>query len=508
VKVQLRKERNLMSAIATAAPARLPADVIPNYSVRSWLLTAPPRRVALLYLVLATVCALIGTLAAGLTRLELLTPQGDLMTAHTFGQLTSLQSVLLMLFFLMPGVAVVFGNALLPSMIGARSLAFPRVAMASWYVYLAGAVLVLGAALFGGVEAGWAHAVSSPQAVSTSSITALAGMFLACLALVMNGMNFLATMHSMRAPEMTWSRCPLFVWAWYGASLITVLAVPLFAMTLGLGILESVLALGMFDPAQGGDPTLLPLLVSYVATPAAFLVLLPVMGIVSEILAAFTRHPVVGQRMVGRCFIALAVLSLLAWGSLAPGGDVPGPFAVTLSLIGLLTLVPFFIVVGHWLATLRRGSITFDPPMLYALGFMVIGTVGMLAGLFLAPIGLGAYLRSTTFAVAQFQYLVLGGGLMGLLGGLHHWWPTLTGRSVPQGPARILAIVVILALQLTYLPLFALGQLGLPAGTHSYPPEFQVYQVLATAGSTLLAGALMCTLLVLAWTLTRKPARV
>ena len=494
-----------MSAIATADPARLPADVTPRYTVRSWLLTAPPRRVALLYLVLATTCAIIGSLAAGLTRLELLTPQGDLMSAHTFGQLTSLQSVLLMLFFLMPGVAVVFGNAILPSMIGARSLAFPRVAMSSWYLYLAGACLVLGAALFGGVEAGWAHAISSPQAVSASSVAALAGMFLACIALTLNGMNFLATIHSMRAPDMSWSKCPLFVWAWYGASLITVLAVPLFAVTLALGIAESVLTLGLFDPMQGGDPTLLPLLVSYVATPAAFLVLLPVMGIVSEIFAASTRHPVMGQRMVARCFLALAVLSLLAWGSLAPTGDTPGPFGMTLSLFGLLMVVPFFIVIGHWLATLRRGSITFEAPLLYALGFVLIGSIGMLAGLFLAPIGLGAYLRSTTFGVAQFQYLVLGGGLMGLLGGLHHWWPALTGRIVPQGPARILAIIVIGAIQLTYLPLFVLGQLGLPARHHSYPAEYQVYQVLATAGSTLLAAALFTTLAVLAWTLTRKP---
>lgn len=492
-----------MSTLAVAQPG-VSAEPAVRTTVGSWLLTTDTRRLAILYLLAVTGFAVLGGLAMGLTRLELLTPAGDLMSPFVFGRMSSLHGILMLYFFLLPAIPMVFGTLLTPGMIGARGPAFPRLALGAWYLFVAGGVLVLAAALFGGVDSGWAYAVSTPRAAGLAPAAGMAGIFLACGALVLNGVNFLATVHALRGPGVAWSDLPLFVWALYAMAVTLLLAAPILGMALLLAGVESTLQLGLFDATRGGDPTILPQLAAFFAAPAAFLVLLPAMGVVSEIVAASAHRPLPNRRVVTASFFALAALSLLSWGNRMPTGEHPSLFAISLSLTGLLLIVPFLVIVGHWIADLRRASIRLDAALLYALGFILLTTIGMFLGLLLAPIGPIAYLRQTTFATAQHHYLVMGGGLLGLLAALHHWWHTLTGRTLPLHLSRIIAVALFIGLQLSFLPLFSLGILGAPAGHHSYPPEFQLHEVLGVAGTSLFGLALAGTLITFLASLLRQ----
>lgn len=495
-----------MSILAAARPG-LTAEPVSRTTVGSWLLTPDPRRLAILYLVSVTAFAVVGGAVMGLTRLELLTPAGDVMSPFVFGRMSSLHGILMLYFVLLPAIPLVFGTLLVPAMVGTRSAAFPRLALSAWYLFVAGGALVLGAALFGGVDSGWAYAVSTPGAAGFASAAGMAGIFLACVSLVLSGVNFLATVHVARAPDTARKDRPLFVSSLYAMVLVLMVAAPILGMALLLAGVETTLGIGLFDHTQGGDPTILPQLAAFFAAPAAFLVLLPAMGVVSEIVASSAHRPLPNRRVVQTAFFALAALSLLAWGNRMPTGETPSPFAISLSLAGLLLLVPFLVVVGHWIAALRRASIRLDAAMLYALGFILMTTLGMFLGLLLSPVGPYAYLRNTTFGIAQNHYLVMGGGMMGLLGALHFWWHDLTGRTLPMNLGRALAVLLIVSLQLSFLPLFVLGTLGAPAGHYTYPPEFQIYQVLSVAGTSIFGLALAASLIMFAASLLRQPTR-
>lgn len=488
---------------AAVAPQTLPTALNRDTTVGAWLFTTDHRRLARLYLIAVTSFAVIGALAMGLTRLELLTPTADVMSPFVFGRLSSLHGTLMLFFFLLPAIPMVFGTGLLPGMVGARSPAFPRLALAAWYLFVAGGLLVLGAALFGGVDTGWAYAVTTPGAVGYASAAGIAGTFLACCSFLLYGINVLATVHAMRAPGLRNRDLPLFVWALYASVLILMVAVPVLGMALLLGGVEIVFQTGLFDPAQGGDPMILPQLAGFFSAPAAFLILLPGMGVVCDILASASRRALPDRRVVAVSFFALAGLSLLSFRHQVPTGETLSPLAISLSLAGPLAIVPFLLIVAQWTRSLRQGAVHINAALLYALGFILMTTIGMFLGLFLSPLGPYAYLRNTTFDVAQFHYLVMGGGLLALLAALHHWWKDLTGRFLPETFSRATAIVVFFGLQLCFLPLFALGQLGAPAGHATYPPEFQPFEILAVAGASVFGLGLLLSLAGLLWSLTR-----
>jgi len=473
-----------------------------GYSLRSWLFTRDHKRIALLYAVSITLFFALGGVAAALIRLELATPQGDLVTADTYNKLFTAHGVIMVWLFLIPSIPSVLGNFLMPLMIGARDLAFPRLNLASWYLYMAGGALVLWALLAGGVDTGWTFYTPFSTMFSNSHVTlALLGVLVTGFSSILTGLNFIVTVHTMRAPGMGWFRLPLFVWANYATSIILVLATPVLAMTLVLVAVERLFQVGIFDPALGGDPLLFQHLFWFYSHPAVYIMVLPAMGVASEIIPCFARRPVFGYRFMAYAILAIAVIGFLVWGHhmFVSGQSVYA--GMVFSLLSFMVAVPSAIKVFNWTATLYKGRITFPAPMLYALGFVGLFTIGGLTGLFLAALALDVHLSDTYFVVAHFHYIMVGGSVMAYLGGIHFWWPKVTGRLYSEAWGRVAALVIFAGFNLTFFPQYLLGYAGMPRRYHSYPEEFQLLHVLSSAGAVLLAVGYLMPLGYLAWSL-------
>ncbi len=478
-----------------------------DYGVRSWLLTTDHKRIALLYLVSVTVMFVIGGLFAALIRLELLTPGGDVVQADTYNKLFTMHGVVMIFFFLIPSIPAVLGNFLLPMMIGARDLAFPRINLLSWYVYVVGALFTLWAMITGGVDTGWTFYTPYSTAVSSTKVIPTAiGIFITGFSSILTGLNFIVTVHTMRAPGLTWFRLPLFVWAHYAMSLIAILGTPVLTITIALVALERLLHLGVFDPALGGDPLLFQHLFWFYSHPAVYIMILPAMGVVSELVACFSRKRIYGYEFVAISSLVIAFLGFLVWGHHMYVSGQSVYAGLVFSFLSFAVAMPSAVKVFNWTATLYRGSIAWDSPMLYALGFIGLFTLGGLTGLFLASLGLDVHVHDTYFVVAHFHYIMVGGTIMGYLGGLHFWWPKMFGRMYPEFLGRFAAIVVFLGFNLTFFPQFVLGYLGMPRRYHVYPEEFQVLNVLSTAGTSILGVGYLLPLLYLTWSLRYGPA--
>ena len=490
-----------MSA-AVAARTLRPNYLNAAYGVKSWLLTKDHKRIALLYLASVTLFFAVGGIFAGLIRIELLTPQGDLVTSDTYNRLFTMHGVVMIFFFLIPVVPAVLGNFLLPLMIGAKDLAFPRINLLSWYVYMVAGGLGTYALIQGGADTGWTFYPPFSTRFSNSPVTlvALAG-FVAGFSSILTALNFIVTVHRMRAPGLTWFRLPLFVWATYATSVIIMLATPVLAITLVMLMLERSLHLGIFDPALGGDPVLFQHLFWFYSHPAVYIMILPAMGVISELIAAFARKRVFGYSFVAFSSMAIAVLGFLVWGHHLFVSSQTAFAGTLFSVLTMLVAVPSAIKVFNWAATLYRGSVSWQTPMLYAIGFLGLFTIGGLTGVFLATMGFDVHVHDTYFVVAHFHYIMVGGTLMGYLGGLHYWWPKMTGRLYPEFWGRISAILVFVGFNLTFFPQFVLGYLGMPRRYHAYPPEFQVLNVLSTAGATVLGVGYLLPMVYLVWSM-------
>ncbi|MDN4051647.1 cytochrome c oxidase subunit I [Massilia sp. YIM B02763] len=473
-----------------------------GFTLRSWLLTRDHKRIAVLYGLSITLFFFLGGIAAALIRLELATPQGDLVSADTYNKLFTAHGVIMVWLFLIPSIPSVLGNFLVPLMIGARDLAFPRLNLLSWYLYMAGGVMVLWALLAGGVDTGWTFYTPFSTMFSNSHVVlTLAGIMVTGFSSILTGLNFIVTVHTMRAPGMTWFRMPLFVWANYATSVILVLATPILAMTLVLVAIERLFQLGIFDPALGGDPLLFQHLFWFYSHPAVYIMVLPAMGVASEIIPCFARKPVFGYRFMAYAILAIAVIGFLVWGHhmFVSGQSVYA--GLVFSLLSFLVAVPSAIKVFNWTATLYKGRIHFTAPMLYALGFVGLFTLGGLTGLFLAALALDVHLSDTYFVVAHFHYIMVGGSVMAYLGGIHFWWPKVTGRMYSEAWGRVAALVIFAGFNLTFFPQYLLGYAGMPRRYHSYPEEFQLLHVLSSAGAVLLAIGYLMPLGYLAWSL-------
>jgi cytochrome c oxidase subunit 1 len=473
-----------------------------GHTLRSWLTTKDHKRIALLYMVSITLFFFLGGIAAALIRLELATPQGDLVTAETYNKLFTAHGVIMVWLFLIPSIPSVLGNFLMPLMIGARDLAFPRLNLASWYLYMAGGAIILWALLAGGVDTGWTFYTPFSTMFSNSHVTlALAGVLVVGFSSILTGLNFIVTVHTMRAPGMGWFRLPLFVWANYATSLILVLATPVLAMTLVLVAIERLFQVGIFDPALGGDPLLFQHLFWFYSHPAVYIMVLPAMGVASEIIPCFARRPVFGYRFMTYAILAIGVIGFLVWGHhmFVSGQSVYA--GMVFSLLSFMVAVPSAIKVFNWTATLYKGRISFSAPMLYALGFVGLFTVGGLTGLFLAALALDVHLSDTYFVVAHFHYIMVGGSVMAYLGGIHFWWPKITGRMYSEAWGRLAALVIFAGFNLTFFPQYLLGYAGMPRRYHSYPEEFQLLHVLSSAGAVLLAVGYLLPLAYLGWSL-------
>ena len=486
---------------AAAAPPRR-TYLNAGFSLWSWLSSVDHKRIAILYVVSITVFFFIGGAAATLIRLELLTPAGDLVSAETYNKLFTMHGVIMVWFFLIPSIPSTLGNFLVPLMIGARDLAFPRLNLASWYLFMLGGLFTIGALIAGGVDTGWTFYTPFSTMFSNTHVIAMAaGVFIVGFSSILTGLNFIVTIHKMRAPGMTWFRLPLFVWSMYATSIIFVLATPVLAMTLFLIAIERFFGVGIFDPALGGDPLLFQHLFWFYSHPAVYIMILPAMGVVSEIITCFARKSVFGYRSMAYAMLAIAIVGFLVWGHhmFVSGQSIYA--GMIFSILSFLVAIPSAIKVFNWTATLYKGSISFDAPMLYALGFIGLFTIGGLTGLFLASLALDVHVHDTYFVVAHFHYIMVGGTVMAYLGGIHFWWPKITGRMYSDGWARFAAILVFFGFNLTFFPQFILGYLGMPRRYHEYPPEFQVLNVLSSAGASILAVGYLLPLAYLLWSL-------
>jgi len=488
-------------------PVREPVNYLNvSYGIKSWLLTVDHKRIALLYMFSITVMFAIGGIFATLIRLELLTPPGDMVQSETYNKLFTMHGVVMVFFFLIPSIPATLGNFLIPIMIGAKDLAFPRINLLSWYIYIAGAAFTMYAMIAGGVDTGWTFYVPYSTHYSNTHVIATGlGIFITGFSSILTGLNFIVTIHKMRAPGLTWWRLPLFVWAHYATSLIMILGTPVIAVTVLMVALENGLHLGIFDPALGGDPILFQHLFWFYSHPAVYIMILPAMGVISELVQGMSRKQIFGYSFIAISSLAIAMLGFLVWGHHMFVSGQSTYLGLVFSGISFLVAIPSAVKVFNWTATLYKGSISLDTPMLYALGFIGLFTIGGLTGLFLASLGLDVHLTDTYFIVAHFHYIMVGGAIMGYLGGLHYWWPKITGRLYPETWGRVSAIIVFFGFNLTFGPQFILGYLGMPRRYHYYPPEFQILHVMSSAGASILALGYLLPLVYFTWSMRYGP---
>jgi cytochrome c oxidase subunit I len=409
-------------------------------------------------------------------------------------------------FFLIPSIPTVLGNFLVPLMLGARDLAFPRLNLLSWYIYMLGAAFTLWALISGGVDTGWTFYTPFSTSSSTTQVElTVVGIIIAGFSSILTGLNFIVSTHRLRAPGLTWFRLPLFIWSMYATIVILVLATPILAITLTLVAVERIAGIGFFDPTLGGDPLLFQNLFWFYSHPAVYIMILPGMGVVSELIAAFARKPVFGYHFVAMASVAIAVLGFLVWGHHMFVAGISAHAALMFSMLSYLVAIPSAIKVFNWTATLYRGAISLHTPLLYALGFIGLFTMGGLTGLFLASLGVDFQVHDTYFVIAHFHYIMVGGMVMAYMGGLHYWWPKMTGRMYSETWGKVAAVVIFLGFNLTFFPQYILGYMGMPRRYHEYLAEFQVLNVASTAGASILAVGYFLPLIYLLLSLRSGP---
>ncbi len=501
-----------MSATAIHPEQAQPTEEV-NYlnvsnTVGSWLLTKDHKRIAILYLVSVVVMFALGSFFAGLIRLELTSPKGQVLTNEMYNKVFTAHGVVMIFFFLLPAIPGALANFVLPMMIGARDLAFPRLNLLSWYFYIAGALLGLTAVLLGGIDTGWTFYTPYASIYSNSQVSiAIVGAFLAGFSSIFTGINFIATVHKMRAPGLTWFRLPLFIWSHYATSIIIILGTPVVAITLLLVLVERIAHIGVFSPELGGDPILFQHLFWFYSHPAVYVMLLPGMGVISEIIACFSRNRVFGYGFVGMSSMAIAALGFLVWGHHMFVSSQSMYQGIVFSLITYLVAIPSAIKVFNWCLTMYKGSVILRTPMIYALTFLALFMIGGLTGLYLSNVATDVHVTHTYFVVAHFHYVMVGSTTTAFLAGVHYWWPKMTGRMYPETWGNVSAILTLIGFNLTFFPQFIVGYMGMPRRYHYYyfAPEFQIYHILSSGGSVVLAIAVTLPVIYLSWSIKKGP---
>lgn len=459
----------------------------------SWLSTLDHKRIGLMYLFTTLFFFLVGGIFAMIVRYELMTPGKTIIDAATYNRMFTYHGVIMVFLVIIPIVPAAIGNFVLPMMLGAKDVAFPRLNLASYYIFMLGAAFALTSLFAGGVDTGWTF--YTPYSIRTSGgvIFVLMGAFIAGFSSILTGLNFIITIHKLRAPGLTWQRLPLFVWALYATSIIQVLATPVLAITLLLAIFERVFKIGIFDPALGGDPVLFQHFFWFYSHPAVYIMILPAMGIISEVIPVFSRKPIFGYTAIALSSFGIALVAFIVWGHhmFVSGQSYFANFVF--SLITMAVAVPTGVKVFSWVATMYRGSIRFNAPMLYAFGFLELFTVGGLTGVFLATLSINVHLTDTYFVVAHFHYVMVGGTLMGFLAGLHYWFPKMFGRMYCEKAARVAFFLIFVGFNVTFFPQFIAGAQGMPRRYWDYLPEYWIYNRISTYGSWMIGLGFVVT---------------
>ena len=470
---------------------------------KSWLLTLDHKRIGVMYLIGVLSAFLLGGLIAVVMRLELFTPDKAFLSEDRYNELFTLHGAIMTFVFIIPSIPAALGNFLLPLMLGQKDVAFPRLNLASFYFWLGGAIFFLLAMIVGGLDTGWTFYTPYSTTTSSTVIAATLGIFILGFSSIFTGINFIATINTMRPEGMTWFRMPLFVWALYATSIIQVLATPVLGITVLLLIAESVAGIGIFSPELGGDPLLYQHFFWFYSHPAVYIMILPAMGVISELVSVFSRKPIFGYRFIAFSSIAIALLGFLVWGHHMFTSGQSKISAIIFSALTFSVAIPSGIKIFNWLATMYRGSIRLHTPMCYALSFIALFAIGGLTGLFLGALATDVHLHDTYFVVAHFHYVMMGGTLIAFLGGLHYWWPKMFGRMFNETWAKISCLVVFLGFNMTFFPQFILGVQGMPRRYARYQEQFQGLHQLSTFGSLLLGVGLLMAAIVLIHSLRR-----
>ncbi|HEY3444658.1 MAG TPA: cytochrome c oxidase subunit I [Paludibaculum sp.] len=470
----------------------------------SWLTTVDHKRIGLMYLWSVLFFFFVGGMFALLIRIELLTPKQTIMTAEMYNRVFTLHGTIMVFLVIIPAIPAALGNFALPLLIGAKDVAFPRLNLTSLYVYWVGSLMAVITLVLGGVDTGWTF--YTPYSTTTGGPVTLIVLaaFVLGFSSIFTGVNFIATIHKLRAPGMGWFELPLFAWGMYSTALIQILATPVVGITLLLLVMERVLGVGIFDAQLGGDPVLFQHFFWFYSHPAVYIMILPAMAVISEVIPTFCKKTIFGYKAIAFSSVAIALLGFLVW---AHHMFVAGMSLFAGAIFSFLTFfiaIPSAIKVFNWIATMWRGSISLRAPMQYAISFLLIFTIGGLTGLFLAALSTDVHLHDTYFVVSHFHYVMAGSNLIALLAGLHYWWPKMFGRMYNETLASIGCVLVFVGFNATFLPQFVLGSRGMPRRYYNYLPEFQSLHVASTIGSWILAAGLF---LILAYLLAslRKP---
>ena len=457
---------------------------------RSWVYTLDHKRIGVMYLFTVMSFFLLGGVFGLLIRLELLEPTNWLVSSQTYNEFFTLHGIMMIFLFIIPVIPSALGNFFIPLLIGARDVAFPRLNIFSYWLFVLGSAVVIGS-MVRPVDTGWTF--YTPYSANTAQmVTVLAGgLFLVGLSTILTGLNFIVTIHKLRAPGMTWFRLPLFIWGMYATSIINVLATPVIGVTFLMLLAERVFGIGFFDPAKGGDPILFQHFFWFYSHPVVYVMILPAMGIISEIIPVFTRKPIFGYKAIAYSSMAIAFAGFLVWGHHMFVAGMSNIAVVIFSLLTFSVAIPTGIKVFNWIATMYKGSIYLDSPMVYALTFIFLFIVGGLTGPFLGSLAADVHLHDTYFVVAHFHYTMMGGTVMGLFAGLHYWFPKMTGRMLSEKAAKVAWAIMFVGFNLTFFNMFILGFRGMPRRYATYLPQFQTQHIISTVGSFILAAGIL-----------------
>ncbi|MGE6758149.1 cytochrome c oxidase subunit I [Corallococcus interemptor] len=464
-----------------------PSYLTDGTTVKSWLLTVDHKRIGIMYMAWVLLFFLVGGIFALLIRIELLTPGPTIMDAMTYNRVFTLHGIVMIFLFMIPAIPAIFGNFMLPLMLGAKDVAFPRLNLLSLYVYLAGAGFALWGMLNGGLDTGWTFYTPYSAHTTTTVAPVLFGAFIIGFSSILTGMNFIVTAHTMRAPGITWFKMPLMVWALYATSCIQVLATPVIGLLLLLVTAENLFSLGMFDVARGGDPVLFQHLFWFYSHPAVYIMVLPAFGVMSEIVSTFSRKNIFGYRAVAYSSVGIAFVGFFAWGHhmFVSGQSTfnAGVFGVLSMLVGVFTAIKVF----NWVGTVYKGAVEFSTPFAYFCGFLFFTVFGGMTGIAVATVSLDVAWHDTYFVVAHFHFIMVGATIMAFLAALHYWFPKMFGKMYHEGWGLVSAALIILGFNATFIPQFLVGNAGMPRRYYEYPERFQALNVASTAGASLLA---------------------